>query len=154
MSELLILGLKLLFLALLWLFVLFALNVIRTDLFGRKVAAAAIPEVAGTPEPRRGRASKREPTALRVTSGPQTGLVLPLGDAFLIGRTHESTLVLDDQFMSTNHARITRTPKGYVVEDLGSRNGTFVNDKRIADPTPLRSADVLKIGQTTMSLDR
>lgn len=158
MSELLILGLKLLFLALLWLFILFAANVIRTDLFGRKVAASAIAEAPAGPSPRKTRprdrrADQRPPTALRVTAGSQTGLVLPLGDNFLIGRTEDCALVLDDQYMSTRHALITRTPRGYTVQDLGSTNGTFVNENRISAPNPLTPADTLRIGRTTMRLD-
>lgn len=155
MTELVVLGLKLLFLALLWLFVLFAVNVIRTDLFGRRVPAAAIAGTAdrapAAPQPPAG----RRPTAgqLRVTSGPQAGLALPLGDRLLIGRTADSNLVLDDQFMSTRHAQIVRTASGFVVEDLGSTNGTYLNNVRLTAPAPLTGADTLRIGRTTMSLD-
>nr|NLI50379.1 FHA domain-containing protein [Propionibacterium sp.] len=157
MSDLVVLGLKLLFLALLWLFVLFAVSVIRTDLFGRRVPAGqagavpAPPLPAAAPAPR-GRAA-RLPTHLRVTAGPQTGLRLPLGDTFLIGRTADAALVLDDQYMSTRHALLTRTPAGYRVEDLGSTNGTFLNDTRLTEPRPMGIGDTLRIGRTTMTLD-
>jgi len=160
MSDLVILGLKLLFLALLWLFVLFAVSVIRTDLFGRRVPAqagqdAAAPSVtAAPPTPARvGRPGRRLPTHLRVTAGPQAGLRLPLGEAFLIGRTADAQLVLEDQYMSTRHAALTRTPKGYQVEDLGSTNGTYLNDNRLMTPRPMGIGDTLRIGRTTMTLD-
>jgi len=161
MSDLLVLGLKLLFLALLWLFVLFAVNVIRTDLFGRKVdaaavgtldAASAVPPPAASPK-RRGRAARRLPTTLRLTAGTIAGASLPLGDTILIGRSPDATLDLHDQYMSTRHAVITRTGSGFVLEDLGSTNGTFVNERRITTPTPITPSDTIRIGRTTMILD-
>lgn len=155
MSDLVVLGLKLLFLALLWLFVLFALSVIRTDLFGRRVpaipAAPAAPAVAAARP--RGRSAVRVPSHLRVTAGPQTGLRLPLGDRFLIGRTSDVQLVLEDQYMSTQHAVLTRTATGYQVEDLGSTNGTYLNDARLSGTRPIAPGDTLRIGRTTMTLD-
>jgi len=156
MSDLVVLGLKLLFLALLWLFVLFALSVIRTDLFGRRVPAAApgsaAPPASALRTPR-GRAARRTPTHLRVTAGPQTGLRLPLGDSFLIGRTSDAQLVLEDQYMSTRHALLTLTDRGYRVEDLGSTNGTFLNETRLTGARPIGAGDTLRIGRTSMTLD-
>jgi FHA domain len=161
MSDLLVLGLKLLFLALLWMFVLFAINVIRTDLFGRKVeasaigtldAAGAVPPPAASPKPR-GRAGRRLPTTLRLTAGAIAGASLPLGDMVLIGRGPDATIDLHDQYMSTRHAAITRTGSGFVIEDFGSTNGTFVNERRITTPTPITPSDTIRIGRTTMILD-
>lgn len=163
MSDLVILGLKLLFLALLWLFVLFAISVIRTDLFGRRVpaatattattAASASAATAGAPGRRTPRSSRAAPSHLRVTAGAQVGLRLPLGEVFLIGRTDDSQLVLDDQYMSTRHALLTRTPAGYVVEDLASTNGTFLNETRLTARRPVGPGDTLRIGRTSMTLD-
>ncbi len=158
MSDLVVLGLKLLFLALLWLFVLFALSVIRTDLFGRRVPAiGATPAVAAPapapPRSKRRDAAPRPPTHLRVTAGPQVGLRLPLGDSFLIGRTSDAQLVLEDAYMSTRHAVLSRTAQGYQVEDLGSTNGTFLNETRLAGTRPIALGDTLRIGRTTMTLD-
>lgn len=157
MSDLLVLGLRLLFLALLWLFVLFAVNVIRTDLFGRRVPASdVVAWDAAPPVPLtrpRGRAGRRLPSQLKITSGPRAGLTVPLGEGILIGRTPDA-LDLNDQFMSTTHATITLTPTGYVVEDLGSTNGTLLNESRIVGPTPLTRTDTLRIGRTTMTVDK
>lgn len=156
MSDLLVLGFKLLFLALLWLFVLFALGVIRTDLFGLRAAVAeASPaeEPAPTKRKRGKEPTPRVPTHITIVEGPQTGLVMPLGTMFLIGRTTDSTLVLDDQFMSTRHARIYAAPEGVIVEDLGSTNGTFVNEQRLTGPVIVSRGDTVRIGRTLMTLD-
>lgn len=151
MSELLVLALKLAFLALLWLFVLLAVNVIRTDLLGRRNAA---PTTVGLPAgSRRGRRRAR-PTALTIVEGPQLGLHLPLGASLLIGRTPEADLVLDDDYLSNEHATITTDANGDVwLDDLGSTNGTYVNEQRIGSRTPLTTADTLRIGRSVMKLE-
>ncbi len=156
MSELVVLGLKLGFLALLWLLILFTGNVIRTDLFGRKVSTAelAVPAAGGAPAAKPSkRELKRLPKTLSVTHGRQAGTRLPLGELVLIGRSSDCQLLLDDDYVSTRHARIIRTAAGYQVEDLGSTNGTFVNNQRISAPTPFGMDDVLRIGRTQMSVE-
>lgn len=160
MSELVVLGLKLGFLALLWLFILFTGNVIRTDLFGRKVSAAELAQGTqpGAPTAKPQKMSRRVrrqlPTTLTVTHGRQAGTQVPLGEAVLIGRATDCQLIIDDDYVSTRHARITRTPTGYQVEDLGSTNGTFVNNQRITTPTPFGTGDTLRIGRTLMSVEK
>lgn len=159
MSELLVLGLKLAFLALLWLFVLFAVNVIRTDMFGRRVPAAAANAAPKPPRPQKPRKEKPRktrgvPRNLRVTEGRQAGLVLPLGEMLKIGRSSDCQLILDDDYVSTRHARIYPAGKGFVVEDLGSTNGTFLNDKRVITATPFTTSDTLRIGRTEMVVEK
>lgn len=158
MSELLILALKFAFLALLWLFVLFAANVIRTDLFGRKVSAASLPaEASAAPAPklswRERRKKKSAPTTLRITRGAQAGLTTPLGDSLKIGRSNDCQLILDDDYVSTNHARIYSGSRGLMIEDLGSTNGTYVNDERVLTPTLIGTNDLIRIGRTVMSVE-
>ncbi len=157
MSELAVLGLKVGFLALLWLFILFTGNVVRTDLFGRKVSAAEL-SASGTPGAKPQKLSRRAlrqlPKTLTVTHGKQAGLQLPLGDGILIGRASDCQLLLDDDYVSTRHARISRTPTGYQVEDLGSTNGTFVNNQRISTPVAFGAEDTLRIGRTLMSAEK
>jgi len=158
MSELAVLGLKVGFLALLWLFILFTGNVVRTDLFGRKVSAAELATQGGAPGARPQKISRRAlrqlPKTLTITHGKQAGLQLPLGEGILIGRASDCQLLLDDDYVSTRHARISRTPTGYQVEDLGSTNGTFVNNQRVTAPTPFGIEDTLRIGRTMMSAEK
>lgn len=160
MSELVVLGLKLGFLALLWLFILFTGNVIRTDLFGRRVPAAELaqpgPVVTQTvKQPKLSRrALKQLPKTLTITHGRQAGLQLPLEGGVLIGRSSDCQLLLEDDYASTRHARVARAHTGYQVEDLGSTNGTFLNNQRITQPTPFGLGDTLRIGRTLMSVEK
>lgn len=158
MSELVVLGLKLGFLALLWLFILFTGNVIRTDLFGRKVPAAELagaPRATAAPQPKVSRRALRQlPKTLTITHGRQAGLHLPLEGGVLIGRSSDCQLLLEDDYVSTRHARITRSSTGYQVEDLGSTNGTFINNQRVTQPTPFGLGDTLRIGRTLMSVEK
>lgn len=159
MSDLVVLALKLLFLALLWLFVLFVGNVIRTDIFGRKLATNEVGELQPVAELRkqkkpRNRPNKKLPSSLRVSKGKQEGLTLPLGDVLKIGRAADCQLVLDDDYVSTRHAQVLRTAEGYVVEDLGSTNGTYVNNERITAATPFTTTDTLRIGRTLMVVEK
>lgn len=156
MSELVLLGLKFAFLALLWLFILFAGNVIRTDLFGRRVPATALPAEpapARVREPRRSRRAKAAPTTLRITQGKQQGLTMALGESLRIGRAADCQLILDDDYVSTRHARIYATPRGLMVEDLGSTNGTYVNNERVGSPVAFGRDDTLRIGRTLMVVE-
>ncbi len=163
MSELLVLGLKFAFLALLWVFVWFVGAVIRSDLFGRRVAAtdspdqpvAREPAASAPPKPSWGarRAAKRMPTTLRINQGKQAGLTMTLGDQLKIGRSADCQLILDDDYVSTRHARIYRTTTGYMVEDLGSTNGTYLNQERLSAPAPFTPSDTLRIGRTLLIVE-
>ncbi len=164
MSELLVLGLKFAFLALLWVFIWFVGAVIRSDLFGRRVPAADAPSAAAPPhepaaaappKPSWGarRAAKRMPTTLRISQGKQAGLTMTLGDQLKIGRSADCQLILDDDYVSTRHARIYRTTTGYMVEDLGSTNGTYLNQERLSAPAPFTPSDTLRIGRTLLIVE-
>ena len=67
-------------------------------------------------------------------------------DTYSVGRAANSDVVISDPSVSRAHCRLSRTNAGWVVEDLSSQNGTFVNDKRIARATPLREGDVVRVG--------
>jgi len=74
-------------------------------------------------------------------------------DPFLIGRAADCQLVLKDGLVSRHHARVTRDPRRrLVVEDLGSRNGVLVNQKKIAAPAELNHGDVVGIGLATLEV--
>ena len=101
------------------------------------------------------RSADREPNHLRVTSGPLAGTSLPLREAgILIGRSPESALVLDDDFASGRHARIYKGSDGWVVEDLGSTNGTFIGPMRLTVATPVTAGTEIRFGTTVVELRR
>lgn len=72
------------------------------------------------------------------------------GGATSIGRSGASDIVLkNDDFVSGQHARLTRHGGLLYVEDAGSTNGTYVNDRKAIGATPLRSGDRVRVGSTT-----
>lgn len=154
MSELLLFAIKFGFLALLWVFVLFTGAVIRSDLFGRRVPASAVENVRPERTRRRGRAAAQVlPTTLHITRGKQLGLTMALGDQLKIGRSADCQLILDDDYVSTRHARIYRSGDGYLVEDLGSTNGTYLNNERLGSPARFTLNDTLRIGRTLLTVE-
>lgn len=143
--------LKYAFLALLYLFLFRVVRVVVLELRGPTGAAAV--EVAG--EAPKGR-SKRAGASLRVLEPPaQKGDTYPLGDELTVGRGGGCGVVIpDDQFVSTVHARLFRRGDDLIVEDLGSRNGTFVNGEKVVAPTKLRRGDRVQFGQTVAEVSR
>jgi sigma-B regulation protein RsbU (phosphoserine phosphatase) len=74
------------------------------------------------------------------------------GDELVIGRSMKSDLSVADRFLSRQHARLFRTDEGWMVEDLGSRNGTFVNGVRVEAPTSVTPGDVIAISASIIKV--
>lgn len=160
MSELTVALLRLGYLAALWLLVLAAITVLRRDLYGTKITRRRrVPVPVGapqpaTPAPRRTRGHSG-PSRLVVVEGPLRGTIVPLGSsAVLIGRAPSCTLVLDDDYSSSRHARIFPQGDQWFVEDLGSTNGTFLGDERVSAPTPVPTGTGVRVGQSVLELQR
>jgi pSer/pThr/pTyr-binding forkhead associated (FHA) protein len=146
------------FLALLWLFVFAAVRVIRGDLRTSGQARVATPPArrrgskAAAPSARGG-GTGRGPTQLIVTEGGLQGTRIGLtGAPVLIGRANDSTLVLTDDYASTRHARISLQDGMWVVEDLGSTNGTYLGQRKLDGPVPMEVGVPLRIGKTVLEL--
>ncbi|MFF9770313.1 FHA domain-containing protein [Streptomyces sp. NPDC014636] len=173
MSELTLTVMRLGFLAVLWLFVIVAVQVIRSDLFGTRVTQrgsrreAARPQQPGrqqarqqaAPPPQRaqqggGRRGRNAPSKLVVTEGTLTGTTVALqGQTITLGRAHDSTIVLDDDYASSRHARIYPDRDGqWIIEDLGSTNGTYLDRSRLTTPTPIPLGAPIRIGKTAIEL--
>lgn len=157
MSELALTLVRLAFLGLLWLFVLMTVLVLRKDL---RQPAEARPtgrtRQTKAPKPAKvARQAKVRGTKLVVTEGPLTGTVIPLNTAQVtIGRAPDSTVVIEDDYASSRHARVYPSEGAWVVEDLGSTNGTWIDRTRITTPTVLPVGVPLRVGRTTLQLQR
>ncbi len=154
MSELTLFLIRLAYLAILWIFVLSAISVIRSDMFGARVPesarAAATPGRRGVAKPSRRR---KAATHVLVVEGANQGARAELADApLLIGRGPDAAIRLDDDYASTRHARIAATDDQWFVEDLGSTNGTYVGSTRITQPTTLTLGTQVRIGKTILEL--
>ena len=167
MSELAVTLLRLGYLVLLWVFVLSAIGVLRRDLYGTRIlprgSGHARAATAGTHAPSgttdddasRGRGRDTSPTRLVVTDGPLLGTTLPLtSSAILIGRAPSCTLVLDDDYSSSRHARLYPEGGQWFVEDLGSTNGTYLGQTRVDHPMPVATGAEVRVGKSTLELRR
>ena len=81
-------------------------------------------------------------------SGPTPGVTFPLeGDQLVIGRDASNSIAINDPEISRKHSRLSFQGGKYVIEDLGSTNGTFVNGQRLAGPVVLKPGDVVSLGE-------
>lgn len=154
MTELTLTLIRLAFLAVLWLFVLAALGVIRTDLFGSRVTpkVPARPPAAAKPA-KPARTGRGAPRKVVVTHGPLSGTSLNLGESpITIGRANDATLVLSDDYASSRHARLYPRDGQWLVEDLGSTNGTYLDRMKVVRPTPVAPGTPIRIGRTVLEL--
>ena len=161
MTELTFALLKYGFLILLWIFIWLAVRSLRKDIetFSRErevhKAKAETPQAAAPRPHRRPSASassvaSAQPTLLVIIDGPLAGSSVPLAEADIaLGRAASNTVVLDDEFVSSHHARVYRDTRSgqWAIEDLNSTNGTVVNQQRI-----LPARIPVRIGATTFEL--
>lgn len=156
MSELLVTILRLGYLALLWIFVLSAIAVLRRDIYGTRIFArgSVHPSKAPAPAPKPAPArTSSGPLRLHITGGRLSGTTMALGTTSItIGRDPSCTLVLDDTYASTRHARIYPEAGTWYVEDLGSTNGTFIGSQQLFGSAPLPVGTPVRIGQTVIEL--
>jgi pSer/pThr/pTyr-binding forkhead associated (FHA) protein len=153
-SALVVAAVKYGLLALLWLFVVIAFRTVRSDLSGSKVArsAGAAPAAPRAPagKPKRGRSTARR---LVVTEGALAGTTIRLGEEpVTLGRADDSTLVLTDDYASSRHARLVPGDGTWLVEDLGSTNGTSLGGTKVARPMPVPIGQQIRIGKTVLEL--
>jgi pSer/pThr/pTyr-binding forkhead associated (FHA) protein len=141
------------FLALLWLFVLAALRVVRSDLYSASGMRVPMPGASRSPGKSRGKSKAKTPHQMVVTHGALAGTRISLdGRPILIGRADDSTLVLDDDYASTRHARLSLRGSDWYVEDLGSTNGTYLDRAKVTGPTKVPLGVPIRIGKTVIEL--
>ena len=155
MQELTLVLIRFAYLAILWIFVLGAVSVIRSDMFGARVPADARDRERGARQSRQKPPARRRgsPTKVVVVSGSNAGTAVQLDRApILIGRGPDATIRLDDDYVSTRHARIAASGDQWFVEDLGSTNGTYIGATRITQPTTVSLGTQIRIGKTVLEL--
>ena len=116
---------------------------------------AAAPRPHRQPSASASSAASAQPTLLVIIDGPLAGSSVPLAEADItLGRAASNTVVLDDEFVSSHHARVYRDTRSgqWAIEDLNSTNGTVVNQQRINRPTILPARIPVRIGATTFEL--
>ena len=162
MNELTLTLIRVAFLAVLWLFVIAAIGVVRTDLSGnssgRSRAArrqATAPRPAPRPSSKPQRSRRGQLHTLVVTGGALKGTTIDLSDQQItLGRANDATLILNDDYASSRHARIFPQDGQWIVEDLGSTNGTYLDRQKVTRPTPVPPGVPIRIGKTVLELRR
>jgi hypothetical protein len=154
MIDQLLLGFQALFLVLLYLFIWRVMRTASRDLRLPQESTFLMPAPSGVrspePPPARGR--------LVVASSPSLapGTTFELGAApVAIGRSSENDVALaSDEYASARHARVEPLRDGVWLVDLGSTNGTYVNDRRVDGRELLHEDDVVRIGETELRVER
>jgi hypothetical protein len=158
MSELTLMLIRFAYLAILWIFVLSAISVIRSDMFGARIEQTPRAERreqrrAAKARPKSARRPRGAPTHVAIVDGAKELEWTPLDEApLLIGRGSDAAIRLDDDYVSTRHARIAASGDQWFVEDLGSTNGTYIGSQRLGQPTTLQVGSQIRIGKTTLEL--
>ena len=156
MDSVLLLALRIGLLVLLWLFILVALNAMRRDnnkaagiVTGGGGGGGGVAIASAAPRMRREQANH-----ITVVEGPLQGSHMPLGslEDFTLGRVQNCDFVLGDDYASSRHARLFRRGSTWFVEDLESRNGTYVAGVRIDQPERVGVGTDIKMGRTTVRL--
>jgi len=169
MSELALFLVRVGFMAVLWIFIFSIIGVIRADLFGQRVVGRAtersVPQVLSTPiipsapsgavsvvSSSVGKSSGVA-TRLVVIEGEHAGDELLLtGRELLIGRAPNSDLVIDDEYASTQHAKLVLMNEDWLIQDLNSTNGTYLDGARVGTPAVVKLNTPVKVGKTVFEL--
>jgi pSer/pThr/pTyr-binding forkhead associated (FHA) protein len=153
-------ALKFGFLAVLYLFLLWmarsALKDLRRSAGEREGPAQPDPYDATGMHTAASGAGPQGTPVLRVGSGAglRAGSAYDLSEGAMLGRGDEADIVLEDSFASSRHARLVPHGDVIVLEDLGSTNGTYLNDEPLRGPQPLHPGDRVRIGDTSFTFER
>ncbi len=140
-------------LVLLYFFIYRAVRSVALDVAGRKEGGR---QRDRTPKPKTKPASRgKVPSAVvvHIPGGKKSGSY-PLTEAVSVGRGERCTIKLDDTYVSQMHARLFGRDGAWFVEDLGSTNGTFLNERKVSAPVQVRAGDVVRVGKTVLELRR
>jgi hypothetical protein len=140
-------------LAVLYLFIWRAVRSVANGMSTRKAAPAAAVSAPPTPKQRRRKAGGAPSSLVILGKNGKRAATFKLGDAPLeIGRAATCAITVDDTYASQSHARLSPDGDVWVVQDLGSTNGTFLNERRLEGRAQVRAGDRIRIGTTVLEL--
>jgi hypothetical protein len=148
-------ALKFGFIAVLYLFLLWVVRSALKDLRsvergGREVAAAEATSLYAASGPDGDLAPQ---LVVEKAPGHQSGLAYDIGSGAVMGRGDNAEIRLEDPFASSSHARLLRQGSVVVIEDLGSTNGTYLNEELLQGPQPLHPGDRIRIGDSEFTYE-
>jgi hypothetical protein len=151
-------ALKFGFIAVLYLFLLWVSRSALRDLAAARAPQAPLAsEGTGLHSASTGIAVAREAVAPRLVveraPGHTAGMIYDVDDGAVLGRGEAAEIRLDDPFASARHARVLRQAGAVVLEDLGSTNGTYLNEELLHGPAPLHHGDRVRIGDSEFSYE-
>ncbi len=143
--------LKIVLLLLLYFFVWRAVRAVVLDLYGGRVAER---RPRAEPKQKRGRA-RGAPSKVMVLDAEGSRVATHrLAGTVQIGRGNQCDIRPDDTYVSQVHARISNRNGAWVVEDLGSTNGTYLNQRKVTGPTGISPGDRIRVGKTVLEVRR
>jgi pSer/pThr/pTyr-binding forkhead associated (FHA) protein len=163
-SDQLLFVLKLCLLALLYLFFFRVLRAVWAELRAPTPVAAPVAAAAPGPSPSPAAAPTRKerkaaekaanaiPELVVIEPADQRGRAYPLNNEASIGRAAGCQITVDDTYVSQIHARVFTRDGQWLVEDLGSTNGTWMNRQRVSGPMVVQKGDRLQVGNTVLEL--
>jgi pSer/pThr/pTyr-binding forkhead associated (FHA) protein len=150
-SEQLLFILRVGLLAILYLFFFRVLRAVWAEIKPPKMAAG--PSANGSRKAKKLHQRGPKRSELLVLDPPdERGRAYPLGDELTLGRAAGCTVTVDDTYVSQIHARVFAREGQYLVEDLGSTNGTYLNRKKVSGPMVMQRGDRLQVGNTVLEL--
>jgi pSer/pThr/pTyr-binding forkhead associated (FHA) protein len=154
MSPFVLSVLKYALLAILYFFIYRAVRSVAVEMSGRRVAPGR-PRDAAAASPSRGGSKGRSPSAV-VIHEPDGGepKTVRLSGSTEVGRADSCAIRLQDTYVSQVHARLANENGSWTVQDLGSTNGTYLNDRRVGAPVAVHAGDVVRVGKTLLELRR
>lgn len=148
MPQLALTILKYLFLLLIFLFLARAVRAMYLEISGPRS-----PRTPAAPTAATGRVGK-PPDKVALLSNNEKPKLFDLGEELIVGRSEKCHIPLGDTYVSQVHARIFRRNGQFFVEDMGSTNGTYLNSRKVAGPTPVNRGDRVRVGRTELELRR
>ncbi|HZD01067.1 MAG TPA: FHA domain-containing protein [Actinomycetes bacterium] len=154
MPPIFLLAVKVAFLIILYLFVARAIRAVVLDVFGPRAERRRAPSPSYQSRPVPPAKPSRRPPRELVVNDANGRRTIPLKESITVGRAATCDLVVADNYVSNVHARVYLRDGSYWLEDLGSTNGTYMNQARVSVPTPFGPGDEARMGKATLELRR